>query len=77
MTRLAQYYGVPAVSLRDALFHELKAADPRFPVKQVFHDRHHPGAWGHLLMAQMVEGSGICLRLRLFRIVATGHPPMP
>ena len=56
MTRLAQYYGVPAVSLRDALFHELKAADPRFPVKQVFHDRHHPGAWGHSLMAQMVVG---------------------
>ena len=56
ITQLGQYYGVPAVSLRDALFHELKAQDPRFPVKQVFHDRHHPGAWGHSLLAQMAVG---------------------
>ena len=56
ITQLAQYYGVPTVSLRDALFHELKAQDPRFPVKQVFHDRHHPGAWGHSLLAQMAVG---------------------
>ena len=56
ITQLGQYYGVPSVSLRDALFHELKAQDPRFPVKQVFHDRHHPGAWGHSLLAQMAVG---------------------
>ena len=56
ITRLGQYYGVPAISLRDALFHELKSQDARFPVKQVFHDRHHPGAWGHSLLAQMAVG---------------------
>jgi len=54
ITQLALYYGVPTVSLRSALFHELKSGSPRFPVKEVFHDRHHPGAWGHSLMAQMV-----------------------
>ena len=47
---------MPAISLRDALFHELKSQDARFPVKQVFHDRHHPGAWGHSLLAQMAVG---------------------
>jgi len=56
IAKLAQYYGVPSISLRDALFHELKAQDTRFPVKQVFHDRHHPGAWGHSLLAQMAVG---------------------
>lgn len=54
IARMARYYGVPCVSLRDALFHELKAQDRAFPLKQVFHDRHHPGAWGHSLLAQMV-----------------------
>uniref|UniRef100_A0A7S0IPL4 SGNH hydrolase-type esterase domain-containing protein n=1 Tax=Calcidiscus leptoporus TaxID=127549 RepID=A0A7S0IPL4_9EUKA len=51
---LAQYYGVPCVSLRNALFTELKARSAAFPLKLVFHDRHHPGAWGHSLLAQMV-----------------------
>jgi len=45
---------VPCVSLRGALFRELKANASAFPIKQVFHDRHHPSAWGHSLMAQMV-----------------------
>ena len=54
IARMGRYYGVPTVSLRDALFHELKAREPTFPLKQVFHDRHHPGAWGHSLLAQMV-----------------------
>ena len=45
---------MPCVSLRGALFRELKANASAFPIKQVFHDRHHPSAWGHSLMAQMV-----------------------
>jgi len=51
---VASYYGVPCVSLRGALFDELKGNASAFPIKQVFHDRHHPSAWGHSLMAQMV-----------------------
>ena len=51
---LAQYYALPCVSLRGALFAELKANRPEFPLKRLFHDRHHPAAWGHSLMAQMV-----------------------
>jgi len=51
---LAQYYAVPCVSLRAALFPELKQNSSRFPLKQLFHDRHHPAAWGHSLMAQML-----------------------
>eukprot|EP00965_Chrysotila_dentata_P104882 3464218-Pleurochrysis_carterae.AAC.1 len=50
---LGLYYGVPTVSLRNALFLHLRARDPAFPLKQVFHDRHHPGAWGHSLLAQL------------------------
>ena len=45
---------MPCVSLRGALFAELKANSSRFPIKQIYHDRHHPAAWGHSLMAQMV-----------------------
>jgi hypothetical protein len=51
---IADYYAVPCVSLRGALFSELKSNASRFKMKQIFHDRHHPGAWGHSLMAQMV-----------------------
>ena len=51
---IANYYGVPTVSLRGALFSELKANSSAFPIKQIYHDRHHPSAWGHSLMAQMV-----------------------
>jgi len=54
ITSLAQYYGVPCVSIRNAIFQELKAGSGNFPLKKVFHDRHHPGAWGHSLLAQMV-----------------------
>ena len=50
---VAAYYSVPCVSLRGALFAELKANASAFPIKTVFHDRHHPSAWGHSLMAQM------------------------
>ena len=52
---IAAYYGVPCVSLRSAIFPELKRNSTAFPIKQLFHDRHHPGAWGHSLMAQMVS----------------------
>tara|TARA_B100000524_G_scaffold156632_1_gene79377 strand:+ start:1708 stop:3513 length:1806 start_codon:yes stop_codon:yes gene_type:complete len=51
---VAQYYGVPCISMRNAIWHELKANSTRFPLKRLFHDRHHPGAWGHSLMAQAV-----------------------
>ena len=51
---LASYYGVPCVSLRGALFSELRANSSRFPIRALYHDRHHPSAWGHSLMAQMV-----------------------
>lgn len=51
---VAQYYGVPCISLRNAIFPLLKANSTRFPLKKVFHDRHHPGAWGHSLLAQSV-----------------------
>jgi len=57
ITQIAQYYGIPSLSLRSAIFRELKGfplVSSLFPLKQVFHDRHHPGAWGHSLMAQMV-----------------------
>ena len=42
------------VSLRGALFGLLKGNASAFPIKQLYHDRHHPSAWGHSLMAQMV-----------------------
>jgi hypothetical protein len=45
---------VPCVSLRGALFSELKRNSTTFPIKRIYHDRHHPSAWGHSLMAQMV-----------------------
>jgi len=48
------YYGVPCVSLRGALFTDFKANSSTYPIKQIYHDRHHPSAWGHSLMAQMV-----------------------
>ena len=51
---IADYYGVPCVSLRGAVFSEVKANSSRFPLRHVYHDRHHPSAWGHSLMAQMV-----------------------
>ena len=51
---IADYYGVPCVSLRGALFSELKANSSTYPIKQIYHDRHHPSAWGHSLLAQMV-----------------------
>ena len=51
---IADYYGVPCVSLRGAIFNELKANTSSFPIKQIYHDRHHPSAWGHSLLAQMV-----------------------
>jgi len=51
---IASYYGVPCVTLRGALFAELKANASAFPIKQLYHDRHHPSAYGHSLMAQMV-----------------------
>ncbi|EOD08977.1 hypothetical protein EMIHUDRAFT_105705 [Emiliania huxleyi CCMP1516] len=78
IVRLAGYYGsatapsyaggargrVPSVSLRGALYSELKSNSTRWPLKQLFHDRHHPAAWGrssspprrtwHSLMAQLV-----------------------
>ena len=51
---LAHYYGVPCVSLRGALYPEFKVNDSSFPLKAVFHDRHHPAAWGHSLLSQMI-----------------------
>ena len=51
---IADYYGVPCVSLRGAIFGDLKSNSTRYPMKKIYHDRHHPSAWGHSLMAQMV-----------------------
>ena len=51
---IADYYAVPCVSLRGALFDQLKGNSSVFAIKQLYHDRHHPSAWGHSLMAQMV-----------------------
>ena len=54
INEISAYYAVPTVSLRGALFDLLKSNSSAFPVKALYHDRHHPSAWGHSLMAQMV-----------------------
>ena len=69
---IADYYGVPCVSLRGAVFSELKANATAFPIKQLYHDRHHPSAWGHSLMAQMAVTR---LREAIHDVLAAQQPP--
>jgi len=71
---IAQYYGVPCVSLRGALFDQLKANSSAFPIKQIYHDRHHPSAWGHSLMAQMATRLLDDALGRVFDRAAAGEP---
>lgn len=76
IAQLAAYYAVPTVSLRNALFRELKANSSLFPLKRVFHDRHHPGAWGHSLMAQMVVDRLRAAVLEELHSAASAYPDL-
>lgn len=75
ITTLAQHYGVPSLSMRNALFHEVKAnATAHQRLTDVMLDRVHPAVLGHQFAAAL---SVSFLRQQLLQMSATDQlvPP--
>ena len=69
ITLLAQHYGVPSLSMRNALFHEMQAnVTEAMRLKDVMLDRVHPSVRGHQYAAALAVGF---LRREMLLMAAT------
>lgn len=54
LSQLVQYYSLPAVSLRNVIWHQMKANKTfhGLTLRQLYYDRIHPSDFGHTILAQ-------------------------
>ena len=74
---VARYYGVPSVSLRDVIWHRMKANGTfhNLTLQQLYYDRIHPSNHGHTILAHnlvhLIKRANLLLELSALESQAT------